>query len=381
MNACKRTWEVEASRDGRLTGNERMSTERHIELCADCAHERERLEALATALRDLPVRGADELSLRRQRHELLARANAAAAHAERSTSWSLRRKSAVVAALISACALGLLLLWPGSQGSPAGARLVLKPDAFADYTRQTLAGSEIVDLKHGRLTLEVERGDARLRVLVRTPDGEIEDIGTVFTVTVQAARTEAISVAKGRVLARIAGKPERRITAGETHRPYAVSNEGLTVLDPALAPAPPGEARAARALRVHRRTSESPNRAQSSAEGAPAVEPRTAAPAAGDEARPAPTESEVAAEFARAVARVEAHDDARALVLLTLFMDRFADDPRAEDAAFLRVVVLARGSERAALRAAARAYLAKYPHGFRAPEVERLLKESAPPTP
>src|SRR5262245_28858464 len=69
---CPRLFEAEAMRDGRLTGTERASFERHASICPACAREVEALDALAGALRaNHPVR-ADELHVRRERTRLLA---------------------------------------------------------------------------------------------------------------------------------------------------------------------------------------------------------------------------------------------------------------------------------------------------------------------
>lgn len=355
MTGCARAWEVEAARDGRLTGHEQQSALRHIALCSHCAREQERFEALACALRVLPVRPVDDLKVRRQRHTLLARAleDRQPARRVRRPWW---RAVALVAAL--ACALLVLSVSPNYIHRSTGARLAVMPDVDAQYKRWSDHNGHVVELKDGRLTFDVERFESGHGVLVRTPDGEIEDIGTVFSVTVREGRTEAISVIAGRVVARIAGKPARDISAGETLLPYAGDERVQPlVVDPVARSKTAAHVRRTREARPVRET----------------VTPYTEA-VSGDAAV---AESEAARQFSLAVARVEARDNASALQLLERFALQFPADSRAEDAAYLRVVVLARGTDRGALRSAARAYLRVYPRGFRAPEVSRLLARDA----
>ena len=49
--ACPRSWEVEAARDGRLTGEARNSLELHLEQCETCAREQRIMHSLGERLR------------------------------------------------------------------------------------------------------------------------------------------------------------------------------------------------------------------------------------------------------------------------------------------------------------------------------------------
>ena len=64
---CPRLFEAEARRDGRLTGTERASFERHLSACPACSREVQALEALAASLRNDDRGGVDELHERRER--------------------------------------------------------------------------------------------------------------------------------------------------------------------------------------------------------------------------------------------------------------------------------------------------------------------------
>jgi TolA-binding protein len=62
----------------------------------------------------------------------------------------------------------------------------------------------------------------------------------------------------------------------------------------------------------------------------------------------------------------------RAAMRFAQFLDAHPRDPRAEDAAYLRVVALHRAGDESDVKQAARAYLRQYPAGFRRAEVEKL---------
>ena len=59
--------------------------------------------------------------------------------------------------------------------------------------------------------------------------------------------------------------------------------------------------------------------------------------------------------------------------LFRRFEKQFSDDPRAEDASFLRIVCALRRGDRSAAEAHAHEYLGTYTDGLRRGEVERLL--------
>src|SRR5262249_30820072 len=69
---CARSFEVEALRDGRLSGRARDAFEEHLRTCIPCRAETRALDAVAENLRALPIATPDELSVRRRRHRLLA---------------------------------------------------------------------------------------------------------------------------------------------------------------------------------------------------------------------------------------------------------------------------------------------------------------------
>jgi outer membrane protein assembly factor BamD (BamD/ComL family) len=67
-------------------------------------------------------------------------------------------------------------------------------------------------------------------------------------------------------------------------------------------------------------------------------------------------------------------DNIRAATGFAAFLSQHPHDPRAEDAAYLRILALQRSGNSSAARQAAHYYLSSYPRGFRHAEVEALLR-------
>ncbi len=357
MSRCRRVWEVEAARDGRITGEDRQRVERHVASCADCEREQRMLAALGQELHALKVVGADELSVRRRRHELLSQADEERLAPARPARF--RRALIAASALV---ALGLCgWFWYGSAHprakaplagrEPQTSGLLVKAAPGARFQKHVEDGRAIVDLEHGRLTLIVNRAVRDRGVLVRTPDGEIEDVGTTFTVSVQDGHTDAIQVFEGRVFVRIAGYEARMLQPGEVYRPAP-----RTPL-PEVTPLP----------RVVAEDREPPH---------PKGRRSHAAPTGNvDRPSPDPQVAGPADEYAEAFSAFEAGEMSRAAALFFQFEARHRDDVRAEDAAYLRLVALVRAGRAHEANFAARTYLQRYPNGFRARDVERLLTQ------
>ena len=98
ISSCARTWEVEAARDGRLTGAELASFERHASSCAACRAEATVLDGLGQSLRALREPLVDEVAIRRRKLRLLREADEAAM-GEVSSRRPLRQAFAVAGAL------------------------------------------------------------------------------------------------------------------------------------------------------------------------------------------------------------------------------------------------------------------------------------------
>lgn len=205
---CARRWEVEAAKDGRLSGDAKASLDRHVEACDVCRNERTRLEGLARALRDIEVPEVNDVGVRRLRQRVLQHADAQLAGRSIPPSASRRLRLLVPAVAL----VGVIACWfswralarPPSL-APAVAKTVVDAKGEADtrWTMKTDGDIETIELSDGVLRLRVSRPPNGRRVIVRVPDGEIEDLGTVFHVVVRDGATQRVGVDEGRVAIRL----------------------------------------------------------------------------------------------------------------------------------------------------------------------------------
>jgi ferric-dicitrate binding protein FerR (iron transport regulator) len=244
------------------------------------------------------------MALRRGRDRLLE-----AAHARLHEEPRGRRTRAylLAAALFAALALAVAI----HLGHRAVSVADIVASAGARWERHTTSSGERVSLVDGELTLRVRRSATDPRVVVRVPDGTIDDVGTVFSVTVHEGHTTEIRVREGAVVFRHDGG------ALLLKSPSSWSAAPAVPAPPAST-TPPGQA------------------AQRDAETAPAVrrtspvKPRRAPPAS-----PAPSE---------------------------------------EDLAYLRIVALRREGRTDEARLAAAEYLRSFPDGFRRADVLAFVR-------
>lgn len=357
--ACPRLFEAEALRDGRLAGAELAAYERHLGVCPQCSHEVEALRTLGEALRAHSPRHAeaDELHVRRERTRLLA-----AFDSKLVPSRNSRPRWIAALALASVLVLAALLVLRGSPPSlvPPATVAVVHADSTASWSRRVEGSLEKIVLERGALSINVHGGPGRPRLLVILPDGELEDIGTRFTVSADAGRTTRVSVQSGSVVLRLTGRPALALGAGETWSPPALPSAPLcSSCAPAvaLAPAPSGSVPASR------RVADVLPRALASAQAPSPALPQPGAASSLD--------------FRAAVAALDRGDPATAAARFAAFLAEHPRDARAEDAAYLRVIALQRTGNLAAMNEAAAHYLRRFPQGFRRAEIEGL---SAPPT-
>ncbi|MEO6603814.1 MAG: FecR family protein [Polyangiaceae bacterium] len=324
---CSRLWQVEAIRDGRLSGKDLEVAERHRELCHDCAEEARRLTELTHGFAGLPELLRGPLAVRRSRQALMAAVNDSLL-----TSTAMRFRSWTAALALLPCAvLGYaLLVWHSAAPLPAAlpkSAVEVRAQAGARWVVQNRVGLEQVQVSDGEVSFKVHSHPDR-RVLVLLPDGEIEDLGTTFEVAVHDQHTSHIAVSEGRVTVRLSNQPEFILAAGEHWE------------TPVAAPAP-------RLLGP-----ESPAQPERAAQ---AIAPKAASVAlrASANARPATA--------AAATAPSAALD---------------TESTRAEDNAYLAVVALLRRGRTAEARAQAKAYLLRFPRGFRRVEMLNVATNS-----
>jgi hypothetical protein len=357
--ACPRLFEVEALRDGRLGAAERSHFERHVMMCAVCSREARSLDELARALRHCPAepRG-DELQQRRERTRLLAafdRALVSEGHSRTpARRWVALASMAVLAAT-------LIFFWREAPSTPdlATSSAAFRADAGTLWSRRVEAQRELVVLERGVLWIQVATVPNKLPLLVRLPDGELEDIGTTFSVTVEAGRTAGVAVEEGRVVLRLHGRAPVVIAAGESwpEPPVALSTPEPSLPRPAAAPGT--------------------ERVPTGLEPATPLEPPTSArkpskPRASASAATAP--GAASNDFREAMAALHTGQSRDAAARFTRFIERHPRDARAEDAAYMRVLALREAGDDAGMKAAARQYLGRHPQGFRRAEVEALLR-------
>jgi hypothetical protein len=309
--SCNRTWEVEAARDGRLGEAARAELDAHLSRCSECAKERASFQSLGERLRATPSTTRDDLGLRRLRGQVLARVDAATKQAKPGS----RRFFGGVAVLAGALVAFFVVFGRGgvapSEVPVEETKLVTTDEGGARWSSHDDGNTRQVDLLDGTLAIGVEHARGGKRVVVRVPDGEIEDVGTRFHVSVTDGHTRHVRVDEGLVIVRLAGQSPIALTAGqkwERPSPPAAPPSGVNSALPPPAPS----------VRVV------------------VSAPR---PSAVPTPRPMPSQS--------------ASDE--------------------EDLAYLEIVRLLREGRDADARAASRDYLRRFPGGFRRAEVERVL--------
>lgn len=243
---CQRSWEVEAARDGRLTGSAHERLEAHLVTCTSCAREAHALEELARDLRD--VAATDDVAIRRLRNGVLE-----AFDAERTGRPSSRaargggrvtRFAMAVAVVVMVVGIALFAPW---RAAPAKRPLVpaeettveVTPTDGARFSRALKDDVDRFELGEGTLRLRVRHATQGHHVVVKMPDGEIEDIGTVFDVAVVEGHTERVTVEEGHVILRLANAPAVTIGAGEAWRRPAAPPSLPIASSTAVASAPP----------------------------------------------------------------------------------------------------------------------------------------------
>jgi hypothetical protein len=336
-------------RDGRLTGRKLVSFGRHMTTCRACAREANALDELAHALQQEERAGApaDELRVARERTRLLADFDRALLAEGRLGPRRWLRWSA--AAVAVAC--GLFVAARARPPSPVagGSSAVISPAGGTIWSKQIDGDAETIVLARGALAIHVDHaGSRRGRLVVVLPDGELEDIGTTFTVKVADGHTQQVAVQEGSVLLRVHGSAPVALNAGET---WTVGEAPAPSPVAATRPAPIAlQADAAKTKREPRQD-----------------KARAHAPLEPDE----PAQS---TEFRAAVRLLERGDDCEAAAGFAKYVASYPNDPRAEDAAYLRVIALQRCGSDDDMKRAAREYLGRYPSAFRRAEVERLSR-------
>jgi len=316
---CSRNWEVEALRDGRVGEGARADLERHVARCPSCSEERSSLAALAQRLRAEAPGEADDLALRRLRGRVLESADTARlVPSQRPPAM----RSPAVRAFVFAAAVcvSFFVAWRLVRVEPQMQTQVTTTDeGGARWSTYDEGKLRRIDLLEGTLALRIDRPASGKRVVVRVPDGEIEDTGTTFRVAVKDGRTSAVEVDDGSVVVKLEGMPAITLRAGEKWtRDVPAERSSPAVASPPTAP--------------------------------------SASASASVQAAPRPIAVGRPATVTSASPRASA-----------------AIDDGEEDRAYVEIVRLLREKRDGEATAAARDYVRRFPNGFRRTEVDRVL--------
>jgi ferric-dicitrate binding protein FerR (iron transport regulator) len=356
--SCPRQFEVEALREGRVTGAEVNHFRSHIRSCSVCAGEMQALEGLAEALRSLPsLQPLDALHVRRERMRLLAAFDASLMTAP--SKRGFKPWFMAVASLVMLLAAGWLLRRPGrSTGGPPSSLVAVDVQAAATtkWTRRAENQLETITLESGTLSISVDHRLAHRALRVMLPDGELEDVGTTFSVSAVADHTTQVTVQDGSIILRLRHQPAITLAAGDSWIPTA---------PPAHTPEEPPVATVHKAK--HARV------AASTASIAPQAGVAVSASSSPRAGIAVPGPADPAADFRTAMSAFTSGDNVRASNLFGAFLSQHPDDARAEDVAYLRVLALQRAGNSSGMDDAAVDYLKRYPHGFRNAEVRSLM--------
>jgi hypothetical protein len=356
-SACPRLFEVEALRDGRLNGAELTSFERHMVSCSACSREAQALEGLARRLRASSSDTTDELRVRRERTRLLSAFNRSLVAPE--SRWAARRSLLLPAAV--ALVLGTLFaVWRlrAPERAAAAPGIVVRADSAALWSERTESGRKKIVVERGALWIHVDPAPETGRLLVVLPDGELEDDGTTFSVSVEHGRTARVAVEEGSVILRLRGRAPLTIGPGKSWIPDA---EPTASAAPETEPAPV----------VPAPVKPAPAALPSAPARTPAPSPAGPAPSASGTRE---TTSDASADFRAALAALNGGSGRDAAAKFTSFLQKYPRNARAEDAAYLRIIAFQRSGDTAAMKEASLAYLRHYPTGFRRAEAERLSR-------
>jgi ferric-dicitrate binding protein FerR (iron transport regulator) len=391
-NSCPQAPLVEAFHDGRLSTSDSASVERHLAVCITCAAEKRSYERIRDALR-APRETATELEHQRARGALLrAAANQGRdLGAEGPINLASRGRSRpylllAFAATFFAATLGIGWLW-GRASAPRAATSAAPPAAFVDtsvvpsdgarFERTRGGGIDTVTLSSG--TLSVATGTRTTeRVIVKTNDAELEAKDSAFHIEADSGRIRNVIVERGSVEVRYAGFIAVIPAGGSWHggETAAVESAPAQTAVPqatvptavAIAVAPPPVA-----VLPHTTTAPAPVTRVAAADTRPREEKSVKAaeppPVVAPPPPPVPATGKV---FSSAMRTLERGDFDGAATALGAFADAHPDDPRSDDADYVRAIALERAGHTAEAKSAAHRYLANRPNGAHRREAQQI---------
>lgn len=348
---CPRFWEAEAAEDGRLDATTLASFDRHTSTCASCACERATLAHLRALTNHLPQPRTTPLDRRRLRAAILKNGNrhvmtTGAPH----LAWFLPI-SLLVASLVVLAGWGFATRRRAlPDASPMAGIIVFEvtPIGVARWAVDREGADTQIALSEGSVSVHVAKLSTSQRFVLALPDGQIEVRGTRFVANVDQGRTRDISVSEGTVALHIASSEERILRMGESWS---------AELGDVAADTTPSSAIVAEAPNPPKRPGDT-------------LKPSSRQPLRD----PQPREGSAGAAFSDAMTAFSSGAYETADALFAQFQKEFPTDARNEDADFLRIIIEKRLGNRDATTQRAKAYLERYPRGFRRNDVDRILR-------
>ena len=406
---CEHSTTLEAWFDRRTSELESRRVERHLETCAECQRELDRLEALRATLRESLADRPNPFAMRRLRHRVL---NLARGGDEPPRTRLRPPHLAWIAAFLAGAALmitGAASLWARLTTREA---LLLATSPGASYADERAPGRRVVRLTEGEFDFDVDSSVDGRQLLVLVPEGEIEDIGTHFRVVVRGGHTVSVSVTEGEVEVRLRDLPQRRLVAGMSWNPEATRGSGRapdSLPHEEVGPkGPPERADSSDEPQsvespptgtLSRNDAESSNDAESANDataGRAAASLERGAASLGDDGKATRTPGVPRKKRSRGPATLaerpgprvavrtnesQADEKSREVIETSPRGEVVRADGAAEDAAYLAFLSALRRGDGVAARRAGRAYLDEFPNGLRAPEVSLRMGELASEVP
>ncbi|MET0594851.1 MAG: FecR domain-containing protein [Polyangiaceae bacterium] len=346
---CSRLWQAHAVEDGRLSGSDRASFEKHANSCFICSRETAELAELRSTMLQIPAFESTPLDHRRSRADLLVRANARTLRAHQDAPkrwmWIAAFGCFAVMASVALVIVGWMKPGPNTVESLALAPVFEVDDVDgAEWASEVVGSTVRAKLVAGVAAFHVHHIQTGQRFLLQLPDGQIEVHGTRFHVAIRNGVTSRVEVSEGVVALRMLGEPERRLRAGEAWTAAPIRDAFET---PAAVVEPD---------------------AGNEAPLVPQAASNAAAPAGSARRQDV---------FAAAVIAFRAGNYARTEQLLDRFLKESPRDPRSEDAWFMMAVARSRAGDAEGARRVAKEYLERFPAGLRRREAEQLAAQGA----
>lgn len=289
----------------------------HVGSCRTCAALLPLLPDEISAIRSSGP-GADDVAIRRLRQRLLVDLDAGVV-AIPIKGRNSRRGLVVAVGLVAGAAALTIVFWATMpvrmSASQSLATVVPSDSVTARWSQRVLGRTEEISLENGTFRVKVKEHPDDRHVVFRLPDGEIEDLGTVFDVVVASGQTRQVAVESGQVVLRLRDTPPVSLSSGAL---WSQPADVTSLMAPAKVFRP---LRPATSGALEHRSRRTP---------AVALPPLASSPQSGVLSAP-------------------------------------------EDAAYLHVVQLLRASRMTEARNAAADYLRRFPQGFRSDEMRELV--------